>query len=466
MIEGLIDPDTPAALIAAHRVVVSNAQARQLGVRRGMLASRVRTLEVTTQPYDPQRDAAVFMTIVESFGEVVADAEVLRPGMLAVNYNAAQNFHGQQVGEALANAAAFPGLDYSFGIAPDLTTAILAARGNTVVTNPAEFLANLPTRILRDEPALACDVEVVASFEDLGLHTLASIADIPSRAMLARFGQAGRRCQLIAQGQLQHMFSPVAYEQALQVHTNFEEPATRLEDIVFVAKRLALELQEMLIARNLVCTRIKIQANSGAEIYTKTWTSQSALSQDDIAQRIRWQFAQWQQPLDALTLIPECSVAQKELWAGSREKAAESIARIQSQLGVDAVQQPIHIGGRGVAERVGFIPYGQNYEQIAPWKGAIPKPLPARVFHPAAQVHLLDGHQNPVTVNGDSLSAVPKYLSWGSRDYLIEHWAGPWLVDDAWWQGGQLCARIQVQCETSAFLLLWAGKWRMEASYE
>ncbi|MDO4928846.1 MAG: DNA polymerase Y family protein [Corynebacterium sp.] len=465
---GQITPD-PAVLTTSSQVMHSNAAARALGVRRGMRPAQARALypELQVVAVDEERDATAFRTILESFGEAVSAAEILRPGMLALNYAAASNFHGKDVMETLANAAALPNLDYSFGIAPDITTAIIAARLGKVTTQPAEFLASVPTRILRDEPTLGCDIQVVHTFEDLGLGTLGDIAALPARSVHTRFGYEGYRCYLIAQGQLRQFLQPTDEDVDLQVRMSFEEPLARLDQVIFAAKRLAVELHNLLVERNLVCTRLHIQALSGEHTYARTWSTQKPLTEDEIAQRIRWQFAGWNNaPLDALVLFPECSLAQPQLWAGSHHKAAESIARVQHKLGLDAVQQPIHAGGRGVAERVALVPYGQTQQPEPLWRGALPEPLPARVFHPAALVQLTDGRDVTVELEGDHLSAEPAVLAWGRKRYEVQAWAGPWLVDDAWWKGGQPCARIQVQCETSAFLLAWVGNWRMEASYE
>ncbi|APT88330.1 DNA polymerase [Corynebacterium frankenforstense DSM 45800] len=183
--------------------------------------------------------------------------------------------------------------------------------------------------------------------------------------------------------------------------------------------------------------------------------------------------------LVALTLDP-VEVAEPEtvaaLW-GRRtggEAARRAVERVVSTLGADAVLQPRLIGGRGVAERVELVPYGEARE--APpegsWPGRIPGPLPARLGagpnHPASRVTLVDASGRRVAVTAEAeLSAAPAGLAWGGRRFRVTGWAGPWPVDRP-----EPVARLQVAGEDGedgaayAWLLIWrAGRWAIEALY-
>ena len=96
------------------------------------------------------------------------------------------------------------------------------------------------------------------------------------------------------------------------------------------------------------------------------------------------------------------------------------IERVQSQLGMEAVLQPVAVGGRGVAERIRLVPYGEVPPQDrGKFVGALPSPLPARlgggIEHPSSRVKLLDSTGQPVLLIAEVLlSGQPATLVWGT----------------------------------------------------
>jgi protein ImuB len=67
-------------------------------------------------------------------------------------------------------------------------------------------------------------------------------------------------------------------------------------------------------------------------------------------------------------------------------------------------------------------------------------------------------------------SAAPVRLRWGRREWELQGWAGPWPVDERWWDPAvaQRAARAQVLLdEPRALLLICAeGIWTVEGVYE
>ncbi|BCI90921.1 hypothetical protein NIIDMKKI_61270 [Mycobacterium kansasii] len=72
-------------------------------------------------------------------------------------------------------------------------------------------------------------------------------------------------------------------------------------------------------------------------------------------------------------------------------------------------------------------------------------------------------------------SADPARLTSRGRDDRLRWWAGPWPVDERWWddrpeagQGGSRTARAQVLLEDERALLLCyrQRRWYLEGSYE
>jgi protein ImuB len=118
-------------------------------------------------------------------------------------------------------------------------------------------------------------------------------------------------------------------------------------------------------------------------------------------------------------------------------------------------------------------PGAPRSSKVAPWPGRIPEPSPAIVHHEPASAEVRDAEGVSVTVNGRGLlSAKPGWLRVGASGawMRIVAWAGPWPVDERWWDPNahQRLARLQVTSQEGvAYLLKLAdGQWWIEATYD
>lgn len=480
------------AVVSAHRVRVCSHAARAAGVRRGMKTRQAQAVcpALTVVDADPERDGRMFVPIVDGLDDVAATIEVLRPGLVVVDARSAQRFHGPRAIEMLIDAAGYRGLDVFAGIADEITTAVIAARVGAVVDagGSREFLAAQPLDVLAAEEALGCDPRVVDSLRDLGLRTLGELAALPAGAVTTRFGALGKRCHEIARAGVDKRVAPAVPEADLSVSLAPEEPITRVDEAAFVARTLAAQLHERLAQAALVCHRLKVQVEVVDDtVLERVWRTREVLSEAATADRIRWQLDGWLTAggageIRSLTLVPidVAPPADEQLWGRTRgsQAAKKVIERVQSTLGVDAVVQPRAVGGRGVVERIAFVPFGEQPSPVAPasWPGHIPAPLPARLGggpnHPASRIRLIDAAATDIYVTAEAmLSSVPRALGWGRHRYFVTGWAGPWPVEGRWWEGEERVARLQVVGHDArdvprAWLLLWVrAAWRVEATY-
>lgn len=482
----------PVAIIAGHRVHVCNSPARRAGVRRGMRVRQAQALcpDLVLIENAPDRDSRMFESIATGLDEVASAVEVIRPGLVIVEAGAAGRYHGSEdhAAELLIDAAARRGVDCLAGIADQIATALIAARLGQVVPvgQSADFLHRQPLSLLVAETALGCEPEVVAALTQLGIRTLGELAELPRRAVSTRFGRAGEHCHRIASAAPDRNIAPAIPVADLAVSFTPEEPMERVDTAAFVARSLAARLHQRLSEAALVCLRLKVVAEiSGQQRLERIWRTRQALGEQATAERVRWQLDGWLRSggtggITGLTLEPMEVAAPEpvgELWrsGADTERTRQVIARVQSTLGVDAVLQPRLLGGRGVAERIGFVAYGEQREDLdhGSWPGRIPGPLPARLggggSHPAARVVLVDRVREPVIVTAEALlSGRPHALAWGQREFLVVAWAGPWPVDVP----GQRCARLQLVGQAGderfprAWLLRWVSRhWRIEAIY-
>lgn len=493
-------PDWPthaaSAMVVAqhHRVKACNAQARAKGIKRGMRVREAQALfpALTLAEWDEDRDAREFEVVVLEMESIAPSVEVLRPGLVVVDAGAAGRFYGSEdkAVQLLADAAAVQGVDCMIGVADEIPTAIIAARQGAAVSPQASktFLREQPLGVLQEEEALGCDPETLDALSMLGIRTLGELADVPPSAVVTRFGWAGMRCQRIAQGREGRKVAPELPVADLRVSLTPEETITRVDEAAFLARMLAAKLHEKLKSAGVACQRLKVVAEADVSI-ERIWRTREPLTEEATADRVRWQLDGWlsarQIPgIVTLALEPlEVSApdAGAGLWGASDERAEQArrvVARVQSLLGTDAVLQPRLAGGRGPAERVELVPYGEDAppeRAPGPWLGALPSPLPTRAAsHPAAKLQLLDAHSHPIHVTADAiLSETPAWLLRGKKRWEVLAWAGPWPVDERWWDPDEArkYARLQLVVQNNsapqAFLVLWlAGQWRLEASWD
>ncbi|MHA5282332.1 Y-family DNA polymerase [Corynebacterium sp. CQ3829_602738] len=491
----------PIAIAAQHRIKVCSHAARQLGIRRGMRVRNAQAVapELTVIEDNPDRDGRMFASLAASFDEVAASVEVLRPGLVVVDVDAAGRFHGSEdkALEMLIDAASRRGIDTQAGAADEIATALIAARVSQVVPpgGSAAFLAAQPLGVLVAEESLAADMDTVKALGQLGITTLGELAKLPPNAVTTRFGTKGMRIHRIASAAPDRRVAPELPVEDLAVAITPEDPIERVDAAAFAARTLAASLHERLKDTGRNCLRLKVVAelHDGTRV-ERVWRTREPLTEAATADRVRWQLDGWltnggSGAITSLTLEPLEFAAPEpvgELWSdgASTDTARRVVERVQSQLGIDAVLQPRLVGGRGVAERVAMVPFGEEPGDVdrQSWPGAIPQPLPARlgggIDHPASRIMLVDASGAPVIVTAEAmLSNEPYGLAWGEKRYLVTGWAGPWPVDADWWTQTELpagrVARMQVvgreggeEGAVTGWLLVWSRRsWRVEAVY-
>ena len=145
-------------------------------------------------------------------------------------------------------------------------------------------------------------------------------------------------------------------------------------------------------------------------------------------------------------------------------------------IGLDGVCTPVLQGGRSPAERIRLVPWGDarvaETPPETPWPGQLPPPAPALVHAPPlpAEVVTCDGDAVQVTGRGLSTGA-PARLSLDGRGWEdVVAWAGPWPVEERWWDPAARRRRARFQLLTSAgaahLAAVEGGRWWVEATYD
>jgi protein ImuB len=109
---------------------------------------------------------------------------------------------------------------------------------------------------------------------------------------------------------------------------------------------------------------------------------------------------------------------------------------------------------------------------LPPWPGRLPKPPPALVLPQPLGAVVLDAGGATVGVSARlELTGTPATLIVeNGAPAEIAGWAGPWPVDEHWWDPAEARRRARFQiglADGSALLMfLTAGHWAVEASYD
>ena len=448
-----------------------------------------------------QRDARAFEQVVAVVEEFCPRVEVLYPGACAVGARGPARYFGGEdaLARKIIDAAAGRGFACQVGVADGLFAARLAARAareaRPAVVAPGEtpaFLAPHPVSVL-DHPELA-DL-----LPRLGIRTLGEFAALPAAEAANRFGSHGTAAHRLARGLDPRPLAPRPPSVDLSVSMAFDPPAEQSEPAVFAAKALAERMHAGLADRGLACVRVQVQVvcEDGQEI-TRLWRHDGLLSALAVAERVRWQLAGWRAPIPGdpgigvggitlLRLIPDQLVRdegrQLGLWGDAviSDRVARAAIRVQAMLGHGAVTRPVLAGGRGPADQVTLVPFGDaadpRYPAGQPWPGRLPAPAPATICPAPVPVTVTDDTGATVTITGRAVvSAPPAQLSAaplaadGGPWLAITSWAGPWPVDERWWHPASATRKARFQLVTgdgSAWLAtVQNGRWLIEAGYD
>jgi protein ImuB len=500
----------PVAVTLANRVIACSSAARSAGVRRGLrrreAAARCPQLHVVAA--DSDRDARFFEGVVAAVDDLVPRAEVLRPGLVVLAVRGAARFFGseQQAAERLTDAVAGAGAECQVGIADQLSTAVFAARAGRVVEpgEDARFLSALSIRQLATEPSLSGPgrADLADLLWRMGIRTIGQFAALSRTDVASRFGADAVSAHRFARGERERGPSGREPPAELDAVLHCDPPIDRVDAAAFAGRSLASALHQTLIAAGVGCTRLAIYAvTANGEELTRVWRCAEPLTEDATADRVRWQLDGWlntrifvDRPTAPVTLlrlqaveVVSAGALQLPLWGGlgdeDRMRARRALIRVQGLLGPEAVQVPVLSGGRGPAERITLTPLGDEpvprADPCLPWPGQLPEPSPTVLLDDP--VELLDAQGNSIRVTSRGLfSADPARLTSRGRDDRLRWWAGPWPVDERWWDSdraagpGGRTARAQVLLEggqasdpgTALLLCYRQRRWYLEGIYE
>jgi len=488
-------PDVPAAVMAANRVIARTPAAANEGVVVGQRRrqAQARCPHVVLVDEDRARDAREFEPVIRAVAELSPRLDVIEPGWITLDARGPSRYFG---GEAMFASrliatiagAATPhanGVGVGVGIADGRFASSIAARLAIRQHEPvliaagdsARFCAGLPIGWLQ---ALGeAQPELVDLFARLGLRHLGALAALSSSDVLGRFGHPGVHAHRLASGADERLSSTTDPAPERRLDHVLDDPIAQTGAVVFVAKQLADELGETLAAQGRVCTRLVVLLETEhGERSERSWYRSAGLTAAAMVERVRWQLDAWvdlprgsDQEITGgivlIRLVPEevrADVGQQlGLWGGQSDadrRAIRAIARLTTLTSETAVTVPVWRGGRLPGDRYRWVPattvdLDQSTRMASrastgsgpsgPWPGSLPMPSPATVYADPRPAEVLDEQGRVVEVSGRGVVSAPpvslmimhgdESAGWrrGPRQEITA-WAGPWPIDQHWWE--------------------------------
>jgi protein ImuB len=524
--------DVPMAVVSANRVVARTAAAADDGVvvgqRRRQAQRRCPHIELID--HDAGRDARAFEPFVRAVGELSPRLDVIEPGWITLAARGPSRYFGgdvalaerlSEIGRDAPGTGADTGAGTGAGVgvadgrfASSVAARLAVRKGDPVVVEPGRspaFCAGLPIGWL--QTLGESDPELVELFARLGLRRLGHLAELPVHDVLGRFGHPGVHAHRLASGADVRPSSTTDPAPQRRLDRVLDDPVAQSGAVVFLAKQMADELAGALAADGRVCTRLVVLLETEhGERSERAWYRSAGLSAPAMVERVRWQLDAWVNlprgsehevtgGVSLIRLTPDEVRAddgtQPGLWGGQSEadrRAARAIARLAALTSESAITVPVWRGGRLPADRYRWVPAttvdldhrARAVSKAAtasgpagPWPGALPSPSPATVFPEPRPIDLLDEHGDIVEVSGrGTISARPVFLRWPEGDPPSGHrrectrrivaWAGPWPVEERWWEPDRhrRLARFQIVTDDHAGYLVvaehrrwWASAW-------
>jgi len=117
----------------------------------------------------------------------------------------------------------------------------------------ARFLAPLPSALLSP------DLDVRARLARFGLRRIGQVAELPTSALVARFGEEGERLHARSRGEELERFRPRRAPERLALTFPIDPPVAETESLRFVLHRLAGALATQVDARGMAAARATLR---------------------------------------------------------------------------------------------------------------------------------------------------------------------------------------------------------------
>ncbi len=421
-----------------------------------------------------------FEKAVRRITDIAPLVEVAAPGLVLFSARGPSRYFGgddamaERVFALCADASSGNRTDVGVGVAGSRFAAVAAARlsvsrGRACVVSDSvtvDFVGALPVAALAEIGGV--DPDIVDLLARLGLPRCGDVRALGEEALIDRFGLEGRRVHLLVGAcDVEHL-SPGPPPSDFARTVVFDDPLVTSAAVVGSARDAIDAVLGAVSQHGLQCVRLSLTCETDhAERNQRIWGEPRGFTASAACSRLAVQLDGWLADDAAdpdaptggvvrLEVTPlECReslVVQPLLWGGQQEnveRAARAVAMARAAVADAVVSVPCWEGGRDLsrawslvdASLVDFDDVGAAEERVhigngAPraWTGATPTPSPAAVAVEPPTVRVVDATGCEVSVTGrHEFSALPAVVEVGGHEWRVERAAGPWPVEERWW---------------------------------
>ena len=426
-----------------EKVVSRCERARAAGIEHGMSKVQAEAgcpvVFRSRQIEEEQAAFALAVAVAERFSprvEVIASpsndyAEAHRPAVvLLIDSSGTGTLFGsaESYAQRLYRELRTAGFLAGIGAAPNAEAALMLARnGQKVVCADPDSVRGKLSKL--STSLLPCEPKTLAVLNRWGIRTLGELAMLPETALISRLGQQGRRLQLLARGEADHLLVPEEPEFTLCETTALDNPLEMLDSLLFVLSPMLETILRKAMDRAyaLRSVRLTLRLERGEphslDIRPATPTQNRELLLKLL--NLELQAHAPQAGIVSVTLHAEPAqpqTAQRGLFQAQfpePDKLELLLARLRSIAGPDNVGSPQLLNRYG-DDAFAMAPFRPSLRAEAEREG-VPSRLALRVFRPPQPVR--------VTCRANQ----PCFIFWEGTRLVIASCAGPWHSSGSWW---------------------------------
>ena len=244
---------------STETVCALNTRARLFGLRRGMTKVEVETFEsVMVLQRSPIAETAVRAILLEcagAFSPRIEDRSASGLFVCVVDVAGTEGLFGPplMLAKQMRQRIRSVGIVASVTISANVHTAVCLARG---------LSGDVPVRIVpRGEEAKALALLPVTvlgiteaqdeTFRTWGIRSVAAVAALPERSLIARLGQDAKRLLQLAHGKHPHLLQPIDVPFVLEEQAELDSPLDDLESLLFGLSTMHLSDTPLEYAHNI-----------------------------------------------------------------------------------------------------------------------------------------------------------------------------------------------------------------------
>lgn len=241
-------------------VVALNEAATKTGIAIGMTKSQVQQfLGIEIRHRSLASEKAAHAALLDLGWSLSPRVENTAPDTIVLDLAGLNSLLGpdEQIANQLAERAARLGLLAQIAVAPQIESAIVAARGFPGITiipesKDTEILGSLPVN------ALSPSMGVLETLERWGVRTCAELAALPVLQLSERLGQEGVRLHELAQGKSGRAMVLAEPATHFEEEMELEDSVEELEPLSFLLGRLLGQVCARLEARSLAACAVRV----------------------------------------------------------------------------------------------------------------------------------------------------------------------------------------------------------------